>query len=91
MAAMNVGRRNEKPKTWFRSERVFLNGGSWFFRTREGVEIGPYETQSEANVEANMLRELLRDRGQDGKGIAVIREFVRDSYAMGRPLTPKFD
>ncbi len=55
------------------------------------MEVGPYETQSEANIEAGMLRELLRDRGQGGKGIAVIREFIRDSYAMGRPLTPKFD
>ncbi len=87
---MNVARSNEKTKTWFRSERVFLSDGHWFFHTREGVDIGPYDTQFEAEIEAGMLKELLREGGQGQRCMAVIREFVLDSYAMGRPLTPNF-
>ena len=63
----------------------------WFFHTREGVDVGPYESQFEAEIEAGMLKELLRERASKGDGcMAVIREFVLDSYAMGRPLTPNF-
>ena len=100
---MNAARIDEKPKTWFRSERVFLSDEKWFFHTREGVDVGPYDSQFEAEIEAGMLRELLREREAKGdaellrerevKGdasISVIREFVLDSYAMGRPLTPNF-
>ena len=88
---MNAARRDEAPKTWFRSDRVFLSDGNWFFHTREGVDMGPYDSQFEAEIEAGMLKELLRERDSRGDStMAVIREFVLDSYAMGRPLTPNF-
>jgi len=89
---MNAARKDERPRTWFRSDRVFLSDGQWFFHTREGVDVGPYESQFEAEIEAGMLKELLRERGLKGDAsMAVIREFVLDSYAMGRPLTPSFN
>jgi hypothetical protein len=89
---MSAGRQDENPRTWFRSGRVFLSDGKWFFHTREGVDVGPYESQFEAAIEAGMLKELLRERGASGQGsMSVIREFVLDSYAMGRPLTPSFN
>ena len=89
---MNAAREHEKLKTWFRSDRVFLSDSRWFFHTREGVDVGPYESQFEAEIEAGMLKELLRERGVKGDGcMGVIREFVLDSYAMGRPLTPSFN
>jgi hypothetical protein len=75
---MNAARKDERLRTWFRSDRVFLSDGQWFFHTREGVDVGPYDSQFEAEIEAGMLK-------------AVIREFVLDSYAMGRPLTPSFN
>ena len=88
---MNAARQDEKPRTWFRSDRVFLSDQQWFFHTREGVDVGPYESQFEAEIEAGMLKELLRERAAEGDGsMSVIREFVLDSYAMGRPLTPNF-
>ena len=83
-------RSNERPRTWFRSERVFLSDGRWYFHTREGVDVGPYDSQFEAEIEAGMLKELLRERAQGDGALDVIREFVLDSYAMGRPLTPSF-
>lgn len=88
---MNAARQDEDTRTWFRSDRVFLSDTQWFFQTREGVDVGPYESQFEAEIEAGMLKELLRERSHKGDGcMAVIREFVLDSYAMGRPLTPNF-
>ena len=88
---MQSTRANEKPKLYFRSERVFSSDGQWFFHTREGVDVGPYETQFEAEIEAGMLKELLREHGgPDGPSMSVIREFVLDSYALGRPLSPTF-
>ena len=49
---MNAARQNEETRTWFRSDRVFLSDGKWFFHTREGVDLGPYESQFEAEIEA---------------------------------------
>lgn len=87
---MNAVRLNERPRTWFRSERVFLSDGRWYFHTREGVDVGPYDSQFEAEIEAGMLKELLRERTGSEDALAVIREFVLDSYIMGRPLVPSF-
>lgn len=92
---MNAVRCNEQPKTWFRSERVFLSAGQWYFHTREGIDVGPYDSQFEAEIEAGMLKQMLRESADDAAGAAdgalrVIREFVLDSYAMGRPLAPSF-
>jgi hypothetical protein len=86
----HVARGNERPKTWFRSERVFMTDGNWYCHTREGVDVGPYESQFEAEIEAGLLRELFRGRSEGRSGMAVIREFVLDSFAMDRPLRPNF-
>lgn len=89
---MNAARNNERPRTWFRSDRVFLSDGKWYFHTREHVDVGPYESQFEAEIEAGLLRELMRGRDDEGEdnALGLIREFVVESYAMGRPLTPSF-
>ncbi len=88
---MQLARRHESNKTWFRSERVFLTEGQWYFHTREGVDLGPYPSQFEAEIEAGMLKELLKTEEKKGEeALSVIREFVLDSYAIGRPLAPNF-
>lgn len=88
---MKVSRSREESRVWFRSERVFFAGDSqWYFQTREGMDVGPYECQFEAEIEAGLLKELLKDCGDAHSVKAAMREFVLDSYAMGRPLTPHF-
>lgn len=87
---MRSARRQEEQKTWFRSERVFLSDGEWYFHTREGVDVGPYPSQFETEIEAGMLKELMRNVEAGEASLRVIREFVLESYAMGRPLTPNF-
>ena len=87
-----TSRKEEQPRTWFRSDRVYLLAdNSWYFRTREGVEIGPYESQFEAEIEAGMLKELIKDVEDDDQKMEIIREFVLDSFAMGQTLSPLFN
>jgi hypothetical protein len=86
---MTVTRSTESPRTWYRSDRIFASNGNWFFHTREGVDVGPYESQFEAEIEAGMLKELLLGRAAEEEAMAVIREFVLESYLMGRPLSPQ--
>ncbi len=87
---MQAGRGNEGTKTWFRSDAVFSCNGHWFFHTREGVDIGPYESQLEAEIESNMLRQLLRKARLEDQARAVLRDFILDSFTLGRPLNVMF-
>lgn len=84
---MLAGRRDEALKTRFRSDRVFHSDGHWYFHTREGFEVGPYENRFEAELEAGLLRELLKSVAQNETPDKVIREFVLDSFCWGRPLS----
>lgn len=85
-------RRDEAPRTWFRSERVYLlSDNNWYFRTREGVEIGPYDSKFEAEIEAGLLGELIKNSQLSEEKLDVIREFVLDAFAMGQSLTPIFE
>ena len=34
-------------RSWFRTDRIFMDGEQWFFYTREGIE-GPFPTLVEA-------------------------------------------
>ncbi len=83
---MLVGRRDERSKTWFRCDRVFHTNGRWYFHTREGIDIGPYESQLEAEIEAGMLKELIKNSGVNGESLAVLRDFILESFSLGRPL-----
>ena len=58
-------RRGEQPRTWFRSDRVFLAGGQWFIYTREGVSLGPYGQRGEARADAERLTSILADASSD--------------------------
>ncbi len=41
-----------------RSDRVFRNASLWYFRTREGRDVGPFRYESEAR---QMLTQFIRD------------------------------
>ncbi|MBV1906002.1 MAG: hypothetical protein KUG75_07985 [Pseudomonadales bacterium] len=84
---MLAGRGQEPLQTRFRSDRVFHAGGDWYFHTRESIEVGPYENQFEAELEAGLLRELLTALALNQSPEEVIREFVLDSFSWGHPLS----
>jgi hypothetical protein len=84
---MLVGRRDEKSsKTWFRADRVFHTNQKWYFHTREGIDVGPYESQLEAEIEASMLKELIKNSSLRGDSLAILRDFILESFTLGRPL-----
>lgn len=45
---MNSNRQGEKGPVPLRSDRFFSAQGEWFFATREGAPIGPFEDKEEA-------------------------------------------
>jgi hypothetical protein len=83
-------RNNEDPKLWFRSDRVFSSNSQWYFHTREGIDVGPYRTQFEAEVEADVLKNMLRDT-PEAEAISLIREFLLNSVTEGSDLTSMTD
>ena len=83
---MLVGREHESMRTWFRSDRVFVTNGQWFFHTREGIDVGPYESQLECEIEAGLLKELFKNVTMDGEALRVLKEFILESFSLGRPL-----
>ena len=82
-------RENEASQIWLRRDRIFLEGDVWFFHTREGIEVGPYEGMIEACEDAEMLTLLLY--GASGAdACAVIGDFLPETPALlmgggGRP------
>ena len=65
---------------WRRSQRVFDSGNHWYFRTREGIDVGPYSTRFEAEVEADLLKHKLQGGGDEHPS-ETIRSFMLDSVA----------
>ncbi len=72
-----ANRRDEEPKTWFRSERVFRVDGEWFIHTREGIAVGPYSDKFAADVDAEMLKSLLVGVDETEAHV-IIREFMEN-------------
>lgn len=70
-------RQGESPHTRFRTERCFSTEGRWYFSTREGLDVGPYDTKSAAETDARRLVRLLRKCTTDEQCILAIYEFVR--------------
>ena len=75
-------RENEPPRLWFRSDRVYRCNGLWYFHTREGVDVGPYTSQHDAEAEATVLKHVLKETPTE-RSLRVIREFMLDSTAVG--------
>jgi len=74
MAVMDY-RHKEDPKLWFRSERFFRCNDHWYFHTREGFAVGPYQTRIAAEVDSGLLVDQLRNTPLD-QAVAVIRNFI---------------
>lgn len=74
-------RGNEATKLWFRTPRLFRANGYWYFCTRENIDVGPYRTEFEANVEADILINLLREEPLE-RAERVVRDFAFDSPAL---------
>jgi len=77
-----------------RSHRFFETTDGWFFKTREGIDVGPYPTEFDAEVCASLLTARLAqlDPAADVRG--VIQAFLSDPTsgprsAQFRPAKPE--
>ena len=70
-------RSGESARMWFRSDRCFAVGDQWYFLTREGIDVGPYDSKLEAETEARRLVRLLKKCETDEQRRLSIYEFVR--------------
>jgi len=68
-------RADEESKTWFRNARIYENEGAWFFATREKIDVGPYTSLKEAEIDVQVLIANLKNTKSGEEAIQVIREF----------------
>ena len=52
-------RAGEAQKQWYRSNRFFQVDGVWFFSTREGLDVGPFDSEKDARKHESALKSLL--------------------------------
>jgi hypothetical protein len=56
-----------------RQERCFQRGNYWYFATREGAAIGPYDTMEQASAGARAYAEEVQDTPETA---AIIRQYA---------------
>jgi ABC-type ATPase with predicted acetyltransferase domain len=69
-------------KTYERSERLFSNHGLWYFKTREGKDVGPFRYRDEAELMLTRFVSELHNKQQEA--LAVIKPHFRVSALLGK-------
>ncbi len=59
MSGLSTTRKGEDGTSVNRSDRLFTQHNYWYFRTREGMDIGPYDSKSDANDGINSFLDFL--------------------------------
>lgn len=72
-----------------RSERFFKRDGGWYFKTREGIAVGPYSDEFDAELSASLLISRLAQLEQGEDPRHAIRRF-QDDPAVG-PLARRME
>lgn len=67
---------------FFRSDRLFDDGGLWYFRTREGNDVGPFRYRDEAELMLTKFVQELLDNQQ--QALASSKPHFRISGVLGR-------
>jgi len=80
-------RKNEPVRTRFRSHRIFRVNDTWYFHTREGIDVGPFKSEFEAQVEASILKHILHEAANSEAAVTAIREFLLDARIALSDLT----
>lgn len=52
-------RAGENQRLWYRTGRIYAQNGQWYIQTREGIEVGPYACEFDAELEAVALVDKL--------------------------------
>ncbi|MGI9326513.1 MAG: DUF6316 family protein [Pseudomonadales bacterium] len=72
-----------------RSERFFKKDSGWYFKTREGIAVGPYADAFDAELSASLLISRLAQLESEEDPRIAIRRF-QDDPAVG-PLARKME
>jgi hypothetical protein len=82
-------RAGEDKRTWHRRRRVFNVNRLWFISTREGIDVGPYESVAEAERDCALIRNLLKASTSEAAGRLAIYEFMNRPLARRRAAAAK--
>ncbi len=66
---------DETDTTHFRSDRIFTVNGSWFSSTREHLELGPFPSRNEAEVQVL----LFISESKNSTSTQIMRERLKDN------------
>jgi hypothetical protein len=58
-------RKNENIEIPTRSDRIFEQDNYWYFRTREGMDIGPFDTRGDASIGAKGFISFIEESQPD--------------------------
>ena len=61
-----------------RTPRYFQTDEGWFLRTREGISVGPYPTEFDAEISSSLLCARLAQLDDESKSVSAIHSFIRD-------------
>ncbi len=61
-----------------RTPRYFRTDEGWFLRTREGISVGPYPSEFDAEISSALLCARLAQLHDESEAIATIHAFIRD-------------
>lgn len=56
-----ITRRGEEPRKWIRGSRYFQVGNDYYFCTREGTNVGPFESVSAAERGFSLYLQYLKE------------------------------
>lgn len=68
-------REGEPARTWFRSGRFFQVDSAWFIATREGIDVGPFASETEAREHEKKLIMLLTRCRRPEQAYRIIYEY----------------
>ena len=70
------GRAGEPDTIRFRGSLVFPMHGKYYFSTREAVDVGPFETRADAELNSTRLRLVLASITDPALAAAVVRRYT---------------
>ena len=87
---LTEGRQGEKKGNWRRSRRFFSHEGKWYFQTREGIDVGPYKTSFDAEVESRVLISKLNRAAKQRAGEVIRGHIYEGPGASNYLAAPEF-
>lgn len=80
-------REGEPQKHWYRSDRFFQVDGVWFFATREGIDVGPFNSEADAKRHERKLVALLKRTRSGQQAHRMIYEYKHRPDGKADPAT----